>query len=169
MRGGSGGQITDRSAPAHLLAAPLEGYRFSAMGAPEPFPTSELHAEIDRLGWTFLADILEIETTRHPGNLEALAELGHVYTRQGEYARGLAIDRRLVSLLPDDPTAHYNLACSLALLGSAMEALDELERAVRLGYDDAEHLTADLDLVSLREEPRFLALVERLQRDHESR
>ncbi|MFN0243167.1 MAG: TPR end-of-group domain-containing protein [Planctomycetota bacterium] len=139
------------------------------MAASEPFPTSALHAQIDRLGWTFLADILEIETARHPGNLEALAELGHVYTRQGEYARGLAIDRRLVTLLPEDPTAHYNLACSLALLGSAAEALDELESAVRLGYDDAEHLTADEDLVSLRGDPRFVALLERLQRDGDAR
>lgn len=134
------------------------------MSSSEPFPTLALQAQIDRMGWTFLAEFLEIETARHPGNLEALAELGHVYTRQGEYARGLAIDRKLVELVPHDPTARYNLACSLALLGARDEALDTLGRAIELGYDDAEHLTADEDLESLREDPRFVELVARLRR-----
>jgi Flp pilus assembly protein TadD len=117
---------------------------------------------LDRVGLEFLAEFLEVARRRHPENVETLAELGHVYTRLGRFAEGLDVDRLLVGLAPDNPTAHYNLACSLALCGDAAHALDSLEAAVELGYDDPEHLVADEDLRTLRDEPRFRALLTRL-------
>jgi hypothetical protein len=90
-------------------------------------------------------------------------ELGHVYTRAKRFQDGLGIDRDLVRFAPGDPTFRYNLACSLALLARASEALDALEQAVSLGYADAEHLLADEDLASLRAEPRFLEIVRALR------
>jgi tetratricopeptide (TPR) repeat protein len=117
------------------------------------------------VGLDFLAEVLARETARHPENLDALSELGHVYTRLGRYQDGLSIDRELVRRAPGDATAHYNLACSLALLGTFDEALRELEAAVELGYDDLAHLLGDDDLASLRALPRFLALVRALQGD----
>jgi Flp pilus assembly protein TadD len=110
-----------------------------------------------------MADILEVETGRHPENVDALAELGHVYTRQRRYALGLAVDQKLVRLVPDNPTVHYNLACSLAILGEKEGALDALERAVRLGYDDPAFMQQDEDLRRLRQESRFIELVRRLE------
>jgi tetratricopeptide (TPR) repeat protein len=117
---------------------------------------------VEELGLAFMAEFLEIETRHHPENVEAWAELGHVYTRQGRLEDGLAVDRRLVGLVPENPTVHYNLACSKTLLGDREGALDSLEQAVRLGYDDAAFLLQDKDLISLRTEPRFQALVARL-------
>lgn len=118
--------------------------------------------EADRLGWMFLAEILETEIERHPENVEALAELGHVYTRQGRYEQGLAIDEELVRISPDNPTAHYNLACSLALLGNTERSLDALERAIDLGYADGEYMRHDEDLAALRGDERFEELADRL-------
>lgn len=118
-----------------------------------------LQAEVERLGGEFLVRILEVETSRHPGNVEALAELGHAYTRLGRHEDGLRVDRMLVRLLPRDATVHYNLACSLALLGQIDAALDALEEAVRLGYADAEFMAQDEDLDRLRTEPRFRELM----------
>jgi len=117
---------------------------------------------LEALGLEFLAGILEVELRRHPENLPALAELGHVYTRAKRFEEGLAVDRELARRRPEDPTVHYNLACSLALLGRVEEALDALERSVELGYDDAEHLLADEDLAALRAEPRLAAIVRAL-------
>jgi len=125
--------------------------------------TAGFDARVERAGLEFLAAFYAAETRRHPGNLEALSELGHVLTKLGRFEEGLAVDRRLVELAPESDTARYNLACSLALCGRREEALDELEHAVRLGYDDLPHLLADEDLRGLREEPRFRALVERLR------
>lgn len=118
-----------------------------------------LAARLDRVGKAFLAEFLEVETRLHPGNLDALAELGHVYTRLGRYADGLELDRRLVRLVPDNPTVRYNLACSLCLLGRRDEALDALEAAVELGFHDAGHAESDDDLADLREDPRFRRLL----------
>jgi Flp pilus assembly protein TadD len=85
-----------------------------------------------------------------------------VLTRLGRLEEGLAHDRRLCELVPGDPTAHYNLACSLALLGHLEDALSELELAVELGYDDPAHLARDEDLVRLRGMQRFQDLIARL-------
>lgn len=119
--------------------------------------------EVDRLGWTFLAEILETETQRHPENVDALAELGHVYTRQGRYELGLAVDQKLARLAPRNPTVHYNLACSLALLGFASQALGALECAVELGYADGDFMQQDEDLESVRHEQRFEVLLARIR------
>jgi len=130
----------------------------------EPRFSARLTVELDRLGLEFLADILAVERARHPSNLEALAELGHVYTRLGRYAQGLEVDRALAQRCPLNPTAHYNLACSLALLGQTAEALDSLEQAADLGYDDPQQMRADDDLESLRGEHRFRELLKRLEK-----
>ena len=113
---------------------------------------------VGKLGQEFLASIYGVSARRHPENLEVLAELGHVYTRLGRYEEGLEVDRRLVAHAPEDPLHRYNLACSLALLGRTDSALDALEHAVDLGYDDLKFLAAD-DVSSLRAHPRLVALV----------
>lgn len=119
----------------------------------------ELEERLDRLGQEFLAEFLGRALTRHPDNFEALSELASLLTRLGRLEEGLAADERLVRLAPRDPTVHYNLACSQALLGRAEDALDSLERAIVLGYRDREHLLEDEDLAALRATPRFQALV----------
>jgi Flp pilus assembly protein TadD len=119
-------------------------------------------ARCDALGLEFLARFFEVELGRRPGNLEALAELGHLYTRLGRYLEGLAVDRRLVVALPEDPTAHYNLACSLALTGDADGAFAALGQAIDLGYEDGALLSDDPDLAPLRGDPRFAELAQRL-------
>ncbi len=124
---------------------------------------SASHPALERLGLEFLADFLGRARRHRPEDLEVLAELATTLTRLGRHEEGLSLDRRLVELLPDDATARYNLACSLALCRASAAALLELERAIELGYSDADHLLADEDLSSLRQEPNFLALVERLR------
>ena len=128
---------------------------------PLPKATAE---RLHQLGLAFLAEFLEIEARLHPGNVAALSELGHVYTRLGRSAEGLEIDRRLVAMAPGNPTVHYNLACSLALLGNVQEALDALETSVGLGFCDAEHLVEDEDLQGLHSEQRFVQIVDRLRK-----
>lgn len=142
------------------------------MGEPEspgplpmdPFPVSApLRQRLDLLGQEFLAEFLGLEVDRRPDNVDALAELGNVLTRLGRLEEGLDVDQRLARLAPDNPTVHYNLGCSLALLARNDEALGALEHAVELGYDDAQLLADDEDLENLRGDPRFLALLRKLR------
>ena len=116
-----------------------------------------------RVGLEFEARFYAAVARRTPENTEALSELAHVLTRLERFEEGLQIDRLLVRLAPENETAHYNLACSLALCQQPAEALDALETAVVLGYEDVGHLLADGDLVSLHQEPRFQDLVARLR------
>ncbi|MCP3918548.1 MAG: hypothetical protein GY711_23625 [bacterium] len=130
----------------------------------EPLEISaQLQGRIHDLGLEFLADFLEVETRRHPRNLDALVELGHVYTRLKRFGDGLRIDEQLVRIAPQNPTVHYNLACSRALLGSIDAAFDALERAIELGYDDAEYMRRDDDLARLRDVGHFHDLVARIE------
>lgn len=94
-----------------------------------------------------------------PNFVDALIPLAAAYTRKGLYEKGLAIDKRLSRLLKDDPITFYNLACSYALTGRPEEAVAALQRCVRLGYSDFDHLRNDPDLKSLQQHPQFLELL----------
>ena len=96
---------------------------------------------------------------KDPNFVDALIPLAEAYTKKGLYQKGLQIDKRLVKLRKADPTAHYNLACSLALVGKNNEAITTLERAVQLGYNDFEHLRKDADFKNLQSDPRFQSLL----------
>jgi Flp pilus assembly protein TadD len=121
-----------------------------------------LEERLSRLGTEFLADFYSRESRRHPENLEALSELAHLLTILGRLEEGLAADRKLVKAMPDSDLVHYNYACSLALAGLPVEAMDAIETAIELGYDDPDHLAADDDFESIRKEPRFQRLLKRL-------
>lgn len=109
----------------------------------------------------FEVEFLEAVVGEDPCEESSLVLLGHLYTRRGEYLKGLEVDRRLTRLRPEDPMAYYNLACSLSLTGSADEAFKALERAFKLGYDDFGHLMEDEDLANLRADPRFKGFCQR--------
>lgn len=92
---------------------------------------------------------------------DRLSRQFRVAVREGDTATMEETCRKGVKLLPDDPTWHYNLACSLAYFSNrAEEALDELEQAVDLGFRDREMIEKDTDLKRLSALPRFKELLE---------
>lgn len=92
---------------------------------------------------------------RCPRYADVIELLGGLYTKTGRIADGLRMDRKLVKLQPTNATAHYNLACSLALSNRPLDALDALRVALKLGYTDYEWMRQDPDLVSLKVDPEF--------------
>jgi Flp pilus assembly protein TadD len=62
----------------------------------------------------------------------------------------------------DEPAIIYNLACLHCLLGEKEEALSYLERSVEHGYGYRSWFENDADLASLREHPRFQALLNKM-------
>jgi tetratricopeptide (TPR) repeat protein len=75
-----------------------------------------------------------------------------------EAATGYA--RRALTINPDDPLLLYNIACMYAVLDNPNEALNCLEKAVDKGYGQKDWVQHDSDLDSLRQLPRFQAIVE---------
>jgi tetratricopeptide (TPR) repeat protein len=100
---------------------------------------------------------------RDPSYANVVELLGGLYTRQGRIADGLKMDRKLVKLQPENATAHYNLACSLALSKRKNDALRELHQAVKLGYRDFDWMQQDPDLEALKNHPDFQALLQNLK------
>jgi tetratricopeptide (TPR) repeat protein len=120
-------------------------------------------AKLENLEYESLLPIYELKLEEEPEDIPTIYWLGHAYTRVGRYEDGLRMDVRLSRLMPDDPTVQYNLGCSLALTGRRDEAFETLGRAVRLGYRDAEHMVADADLASIRDDDRFRELLSRVR------
>jgi hypothetical protein len=85
--------------------------------------------------------------------------LANLYTDAGLFAKGLELDQRHVTLEPQNPTAHYNCACSLSLTGAATEAFEELETALKLGFDGLDWMQKDTDLEALRNDPRWALIM----------
>lgn len=100
---------------------------------------------------------------REPGYEDVIELLGGLYTKTGRIADGLKMDRKLVKLQPDNATAHYNLACSLALSKRKADALRSLAEAIQRGYSDYDWMAQDPDLESLKNSPEFKALLAKLK------
>ena len=102
---------------------------------------------------------------RKPDYVDALRIMGNLLTLKGRFAEGMQIDKRLVQLRPSDALAHYNLACSYALLKRPDQSIKTLRRAVELGYRDFRYMREDHDLDSIRHDPRFRQIL----REYENR
>lgn len=111
----------------------------------------------------FETEFFESVLRRDRNYAEVVELLGGLYTEQGRIAEGLKMDRKLVRLKPDNPTARYNLACSLALMNKPKAALDTLQEALQLGYYDYAWMAKDKDLKSLHGMPRFEEMMAELR------
>jgi len=110
----------------------------------------------------FEINFFESVLRRIPRDTGVIEILGELYTKSGRIEDGLRMDRRLVKLLPDNPNAYYNLACSLALKKRKSEAINNLQKAISLGYKDFEWLMQDPDLENLKGLPAFQKLVSKI-------
>jgi hypothetical protein len=111
----------------------------------------------------FEISFFESVLKRDPSYTDVVEILGGLYTKHGRITDGLRMDRKLVRLLPTNATAHYNLACSLALVKRNADALRSLKHAVELGYRDFDWMQQDPDLEGLKNHPVFSALVNQLK------
>jgi tetratricopeptide (TPR) repeat protein len=97
-------------------------------------------------------------------NRQALTAYG-----EGNHQEALRLIRQSHEAAPDDSLIMYNLACFNALVGNRDEALGWLDKAVAGGFHAPEKIAEDSDLGSLREDPRYLATVDKareLARQH---
>ncbi len=100
---------------------------------------------------------------RCPGYVEVIELLGGLYTKTGRIADGLKMDRKLVRLQPKNATAHYNLACSLALSERPLDALAALRKSLALGYTDYEWMRQDPDLKPIAHDPAFQEILTKVK------
>lgn len=113
----------------------------------------------DRIFASFEIRLAKSILDRDPKHVESLTILGAALTRTGRHEEALEIDLRTTTLLRNEPTAFYNLACSYSMLNRIDEAVAALRKALDLGYKDFNHLLKDEDLKNVRNDARFRELL----------
>jgi adenylate cyclase len=102
---------------------------------------------------------IEAHLELHPGDTRALG-LGACDLRKlGEYERGVEWLEKSLKLAPDDIPVLHMAGCFYGAQGEVEKALDFLERRFKLGDAYQDWLENDSDFDSLRDHPRFKAMV----------
>ena len=83
--------------------------------------------------------------------------------RSGQRERAIEWAELALQSRDNEPHFLYNTACVYVGVGETDHAIDLLERAVALGWGDRAWIENDSDLMPLRSDPRFLALLDRMR------
>lgn len=91
-----------------------------------------------------------------------LASQAEALAMGGKYAEALPLYRQAWEGGVRDQGVLYDAACAAALQGQKAEALTWLERTADAGFAMTEHLKQDPDLASVRDDPAFARVLERV-------
>jgi TolB-like protein/Flp pilus assembly protein TadD len=149
-----------------------ELFRKAAETDPSDYQSRCLRVQILRgIGQTALAikeageavQVLEKHLEWHPDDARGLHLGAGSLVVLGQTDRAKRWLRRALELDPDDPIVLYNVACNFATLGEVGESLDYLEQAIEHGTVSSDWMRNDEDLASLHGNPRYTALLERVE------
>ena len=95
---------------------------------------------------------------------ETLWDLGCLYLGHNDSVAARSLFERAIGALAkergeNNSSVVFHRACSSALLGDRDQAISYLRRAFELGYIAPDAYARNFNLVSLREDPEFQALV----------
>jgi hypothetical protein len=96
------------------------------------------------------------------GAQEMFDDALQLHDKAKNYAESVVMFKKIYYQFPKQSvgvTAAYNVACGYALWGKKDEALDWLELSVKSGFAKIDHIRADTDLDSLRNEKRYRRLL----------
>lgn len=112
-----------------------------------------------RLG---VLNVIERHLKLNPHDTRALYFGSNNLARVGETEKAREMAERALGQDQSEPVVLYNVACFYALQGDSERSIDLLEKAVELGWGDRAWIETDSDLASLKGDPRFEALLDRL-------
>ena len=98
----------------------------------------------------------------NPGDVRAMNMYANALLQTGDVERGLDRLKEALRMAPEDPTVVWNAACGYARAKKYDEALDTLEQAIDFGIANKKWIDHDPDMDALRDHPRFIELVSRL-------
>ncbi|MEO8192719.1 MAG: protein kinase [Gemmatimonadales bacterium] len=98
----------------------------------------------------------------NPDDARALNLGAGIWSNLGQTEKALEWANRSLEIDREDPQLLYNVGCVYAIEGMKDDALRCLERAIDKGYGHREWMEHDSDLNSLRNDPRFKALLDRV-------
>jgi adenylate cyclase len=153
------------------LEEAVSHYRDAWRVRPEDYQAILLSVDaLAKLGWDDEAiktarqgiQVADTHLELNPDDARALLLSAAALMRLGQRGKALERARRAFAIDPEDSMVLYNTACVYALAGSSNEAIDHLDKAIQNGLGQREWLENDSALDSIREEPRFQALLRKL-------
>ena len=96
-----------------------------------------------------------------PKSADLWYDFGVTLLRMGKREDGRSIMKKVLRLDPGFFWAYYDLACLEALEMKRDAAFKNLNRAVDCGFRDAAYLVNDTDFNAIRDDPRWVAVLER--------
>jgi adenylate cyclase len=141
-----------RSRPEDYQAAALRALALHELGR------TDQTREADQQAVDLINKYLEL----NPNEARAYSLGASPLARLGEREHSKQWSEQAMALAPNDPVVLYNAACNLAQLGEHESALDGLERAIEAGVAVSDWIKHDPDFESVRDHPRFQAIVKRI-------
>ena len=108
-------------------------------------------------------ELIDRQLEMYPDDVRALHFGAAANAIVGRRERALELIQRAMTLQPNSGSTLYNVACAYARLGDKEKALDLLERWGDTG-EGGTWINEDPDFDDLRDEPRFHALLARIER-----
>ncbi|HYV18726.1 MAG TPA: sulfatase-like hydrolase/transferase [Verrucomicrobiae bacterium] len=106
-----------------------------------------------------ILDNLELLQCRYPFRINAYHYLAHYYEQKQDQDRALKVMDLMELVDPLSEDTDFDRAVILAHQGKTDEALDHLEKAIRLGANDFTEMKHDSRLGVLARNPRFRAMI----------
>ena len=91
--------------------------------------------------------------------------IGAAYAKNGQFEEAHTAFNEYQKLLPHDGRTYRNWAIYHTLQGDKEKALQSLQRAVELGYDDLKWFETDDSMDSLRAQKAFKQIIEKLGKE----
>ena len=158
------GQITHMVSDNHVYDRLGERLLDEVFGAGwRTRPAEPLVARVyrDSGQWKKAAEAYQAITVRMPDNGRGYYYLGYCLLNAGEPDPALAALNRATELKQWPPDTSYLIAVAYALKKENGQALEWLDKAVKLGFANKDSLKNDARLSSIRDDPRFKALLEK--------
>ena len=141
-----------------------------AQGAQEKPKDKQAVAAALRDGQTALADsdfeagiaAFRKVTELDPANARGWQLLGYCLHAQKRLDEALPIHLKAAEFKEVAPVATYNVACVYSLKGDKDKAIEWLQKAIALGFNDAAQLAGDTDFDGMRDDPRLQKLAANL-------
>lgn len=148
-----------RAAAAMLCVAVLVSTCTNAR-ADDPPPTMQDAARLQQAGrWADAAEAWRQIAQAEPENAAAWFQLGYALHAAGQLEQAAEVHRRAAEFDDYRGIALYNLGCAHALMGNTDQAFEALFASQEAGFRMRGQAEDDSDLESLRDDPRFEALM----------